>query len=256
VAAIRSAFPTTTLLESSTNLGYAEGNNLGLRYALECDADDILLLNNDTIVDASSLESLVSTIESDPSIGAVGPKILYQADPRRLWSAGGRLNFTETVGRMRGYRQIDRGQFDRVEAVDYLSGCALLLRRTALERVGLLDPIYSPAYFEDADWCVRARRSGYQLVYVPTARIWHKVSMSGGGEYNLRERYLIGFNSIVFMKRYANRLQWLKYLIFAVGSLPVLYLVRLFQGQGRAVRAKALGIWDGWRGTRRETYLK
>ncbi len=255
VAAIRAAFPNTTLLANPTNLGFGEGNNVGLRYALAQGVDHVLLLNNDTVVDPALIDELVKVIESDSRIGATGAKILYQASPGRLWSAGGVINFTEGVARLRGYRQLDRGQFDRVEEVDCVPACAMLICRQALEQVGLFDPVFSPAYLEDSDWCMRARRGGYRIVYVPSAKVWHKVSMSGGGEYNLRERYLIGYNSVQFMRRYATLVGWLKYFVFAVLSLPALYVVRVFQGRGRGVLVKGLGIWDGLRGRRRATYL-
>jgi GT2 family glycosyltransferase len=198
----------------------------------------------------------VNVAESDEHIVAVGAKILYFSEPDRLWSAGGIVNYTETVARPRGYYQIDSGQFEDIAEVDYVSGCAMLLRRQALEQIGLLDPVFSPAYFEDTDWCMRARRAGERVVYAPAARVWHKVSMSGGGEYNVRERYLIGFNSIQFMRRYANAGAWLKFFLYAIVSLPLLYLVRVFQGRGRGVVAKGLGLWDGLRRVRRDTYLK
>jgi GT2 family glycosyltransferase len=256
VAAIRAAFPDTTLIANPANLGFGKGNNIGLRYALTQGVDHVLLLNNDTVVDPSLIDELVKAIESDDRIGATGAKILYHAAPQRLWSAGGVINFTEGVARLRGYRQLDRGQFDQMEEVDCVPACAMLMRRQALERVGLFDPVFSPAYLEDSDWCMRARRQGYQIKYVPAAKVWHKVSMSGGGEYNLRERYLIGYNSVQFMKRYANLSNWFKYVVYAILSLPALYGVRLFQGRGRGVLVKGLGIWDGLRGVRRDTFIK
>ena len=256
VPALQAQFPAITLLANPSNLGFAEGNNIGIRSALSHAVSYVLLLNNDTVVDAALIEELVAAAESDERIAALGAKILYFAEPDRLWSAGGNVNYTETVARLRGYRQRDSGQFDRMADVDYVSGCAMLLRRQALEQIGLLDPVFSPAYFEDTDWCMRARRTGWRIVYVPAARVWHKVSMSSGGEYNVRERYLIGFNSIQFMRRYANARAWLKFSFYAIGSLPLLYLVRICQGRGRGVVAKGLGLWDGLRGARRDTFLK
>ena len=255
VAGIRARYPEVTVVANSSNLGFAEGNNVGIEQALTQAADYVLLLNNDTVVDAALIEQLVKVAEADERIGAVGAKILYHSEPGRLWSAGGSVNYAETVTRLRGYRQIDHGQFDRVQDVECVSGCAMLLRSSALQVVGRLDRLFSPAYFEDTDWCMRARRRGYQIKYAPAAKVWHKVSMSGGGEYNLRERYLIGYNSVQFMKRYATPAGWLKYFVFAILSLPALYVIRVFQGRGQGVLVKGLGIWDGLRGRRRTTYL-
>jgi GT2 family glycosyltransferase len=254
-AAIQAAFPDVTVLVNATNLGFGEGNNVGLKCALERGADYLLLLNNDTIVDPALIDQLVQVAESDDRIAAVGAKIFFYSDPRRLWSAGSIVNYTETVTRLRGYRQIDQGQFEQIEAVDCISGCTMLLRCSAVQVVGLFDRLFSPAYFEDTDWCMRARQQGYHIQYAPAAKVWHKVSMSGGGEYNMRERYLIGYNSVQFMKRYATPRNWLKFFVFAVLSLPAVYVVRLFQGRGQGVLIKGLGIWDGLRGRRRETYI-
>jgi GT2 family glycosyltransferase len=255
VAGIRATYPMVTVIENGTNLGYSEGNNVGIRYALERDAEYVMVLNNDTLADPAMLENLFLAAECDQKIAAVGPKILYFAHPQRIWSAGAVINYTETVSRSRGYGQPDRGQLDRREDVDMVSGCAMLLRREALIEIGPFDPVYSPAYFEDADWCLRARQHGYRVRYVPEAKLWHKVSLSSGGEYNPKERYLLGLNSVTFMKRYANWLQWIKFLIFAVGSLPAVYIVRSCQGRGYAVVAKAAGIMDGLRGVRRDSFL-
>lgn len=256
VSAIRAAFPGMKVLANATNLGYAEGNNVGIRYACAEGADYLFLLNNDTILDPHLVEHLVTVAETDERIGAVGPKIFFASSPRLLWSAGGIVNYTETVCRMRGYRRLDHGQFERIEDVDYLSSCAILLRRRAVEEVGLLDVVFAPMYYEDADWCMRAHRQGFRVVYVPAGKVWHKVSVSGGGEYNLRERYLIGFNSVQFMRRYANVRGWLTFFVFAVLSLPALFIVRVFQRRGRAVLVKALGLWDGFRCMRRDTFIR
>jgi hypothetical protein len=91
---------------------------------------------------------------------------------------------------------------------------------------------------------------------VPSGKVWHKVSLSGGGEYNLRERYLIGYNSVLFMRRYADVSGWLSYMVYAVLSLPALFVVRVFQRRGRGVLVKGLGIWDGFRGQRRDTFIR
>jgi GT2 family glycosyltransferase len=190
----------------------------------------------------------------DTSIGVAGPKILYHADSSRLWSAGGIIRFTETISQMRGYRQRDRGQFDQEEEVDCLPGCAMLMRCATLERIGSLDPVYYPAYFEDTDWCVRARIAGYRIVYVPAAKVWHKVSLSSGGEYNPRERYLLAYHSVTFMRRYGRPAQWVKYIFYSVGSWPFVFVYRLARGQGRAAFAKLMGLFDGLRGTHRNVY--
>ena len=165
------------------------------------------------------------------------------------------MNYRDTVSQMRGFRQRDRGQFNREEDVDCLPGCALLMRRDVLLRIGLFDPVFSPAYFEDTDWCVRAQKAGYRIVYVPNAKIWHKVSMSSGGAYNAWERYWLAYHSVTFMRRYGKPAQWVKYLFYAFGSWPFVFAFRSLRGQGRVAYSKFVGLIDGLRGVRREEYI-
>lgn len=248
VEVLRQREPQVKLFANEENLGFTGGNNQGIRYGLENGADYILLLNNDTVVDRQCISELVRVAENNPAVAAVGPKIYLYREPDRIWSAGGIVDFRENVGQMRGYGRIDRGQFDELPEVDFISGCAVMVPREVVKVVGLLSEEFYPIYYEDTDWGMRIRAAGYVNLVVPSAKIWHKASMSMGGDYNPTSKYLMGHHAVVFMKKYATWYQWVKWFIFAVLSLPLLYTVRAFQGQGKSVWAKALGIWDGLRG--------
>lgn len=247
---LRLSHPDVKLLTNERNLGFAHGSNQGIRWGLENGAGLVLLLNNDTIVDRQCIGELVRAAAANPRAGAVGPKILRLSEPGRIWSVGGIVDFTENVGRMRGYGQIDGGQFDRPAEVDFLSGCAVMVPKAVVETVGLLSEDFSPAYYEDADWGMRIRAAGYLNLVVPSARVWHKESASTGGEYNATAKYLMGHHAVLFMRKHAKWHQWAKWFLFAVLSLPAQYVVRSLQGKGAAVRAKAAGIWDGMLGNR------
>jgi GT2 family glycosyltransferase len=238
------------LFASEVNLGFTGGNNQGIRYGLESGADYIMLLNNDTIVDRHCISELVHAAESNPAAGALGPKIYQCDESNRIWSLGGIVDFSENVGQMRGYGRIDRGQFDALTEVDFISGCAVMVHREVVEAVGLLNEEFYPGYYEDADWGMRIRAAGYVNLVVPSAKIWHKASASTGGDYNPTSKYLMGHHAVVFMRKYAKWHQWVRWFIFAVLGLPLLFVVRAFQGKGRSVWAKALGIRDGFRGVR------
>lgn len=248
VETVRQREPQVEVFANQENLGFAGGNNQGMRYGLEQGADYLLLLNNDTVVDEACIGELVSAAEANPVTGALGPKIYQLPLSDRIWSYGGIVDWGQNVASMRGFGQVDRGQFDSLAKADFLSGCAVMVRREVVEAVGLLDEEYSPIYYEDTDWGMRIRAAGYENVVVPSAKIWHKESMSMGGSYNPTSKYLMGHHAVVFMRKYARCHQWAKWFVFAVLSLPALYLVRAFQGKGVAVRAKAVGIWDGLRG--------
>jgi hypothetical protein len=202
-AALRARFGNRIeLLENDRNLLFAGGMNAGLRRALAGRWDAVLLLNNDVVVDAALLAELVAVLQRDARIAAVGPKIYFQDWPEVIWFAGGDLSLWRGWSRHRGLRQPDRGQHDREIDVDYLTGCAILVRAAALADVGLFDEGYA-MYAEDADWSFRARAHGWRLVYAPRARLWHHVSAAAGPRswFKMRRRLQ---SQIRFLRRHAR----------------------------------------------------
>jgi GT2 family glycosyltransferase len=175
VPAIRERFPAVTIVENGENMGYAGGNNVGLRHAMAQEADYALLLNNDTVVDPAFLRILVDAAEAEPSAGITGPTVYYHAQPDVIWSAGGGIDWQRGDTRMVGLNERDEGQFGtEPRPVDFVAGCAMLVRRAVLEQAGLLDERFF-VYYEESEWCVRAARAGFRIVYVPAAHIWHKI---------------------------------------------------------------------------------
>ena len=206
--AIRREHPGVTLLETGSNLRFAGGNNAGIRFALERGAEQIMLLNNDTTVDPAFLGAMTGTLQSSSDIGIVAPKILYSADPGRLWYAGGEISFWTGTMHHRGIRETEGGVPDIPCETGYASGCCLLAKRSTVESIGLLDESYF-MYSEDADWCMRARRAGFRVMYEPRARVWHKVSVSAGGHlssFKLRNKFV---SNLRFFSRYASWYHWL-----------------------------------------------
>jgi GT2 family glycosyltransferase len=194
------------IVENATNLGFAAGNNAGIRRALADGADFVLLLNNDTIVAPEFLTELVRPM-GDPSIGITAPKIFY-AEPRdRIWFAGGEISLWRGTARHIGIRETDRGQYDQERDIDYATGCALLARREVFEKAGDLDPGYR-AYFEDADFCLRARAAGYRVRYVPAARVWHRISASTGGQLSRRKATRKLSSARRFFAKHARPYHW------------------------------------------------
>lgn len=207
--AVRGAYGNrVTLVENPANLGFSRGNNAGIRRALEDGAELVLLLNNDTTVDPALVRSLVEAILSSEDIGIAGPKIYYASPPDRIWFAGGEISLARGVSRHIGIRERDRGQYDEIRDVDYVTGCALMARREVFEAVGDLDPIFA-AYYEDADFCMRARRAGFRVVYVPAGRVWHKISASTGGQLGAAKLSRKLRSTWVFLRRHAAWHHWL-----------------------------------------------
>ena len=195
------------IIENDKNYGFAEGNNIGIRYALKnSHLDYILLLNNDTIVDPEFLAELVNVAASDPLIGIAGPKVYWHDEPRKIQSAGGRIDWWSGETSLIGVGEIDKGQFDHAKDVDWVIGGGLLIKRQVLERIGLL---YQPyfAYFEEADWCTQCKKAGYRVVYVPGAKLWHKGAATTARIGGMRLYYMTR-NRFLFMKRNATGLQF------------------------------------------------
>ncbi len=175
-AALKKACPGLRVLETGDNLGFAGGNNLGLEWALARRYDYALLLNNDTEVALDFLRRLVEAMERDPALSVVGPTIYFHADPRRIWSSGGHIDWRTGRTLMEGLGQVDEGQFgEGPREVDFVTGCAMLVRMDVVHRIGSIDPRFF-AYYEETEWCVRMRRAGFGVAHVPGARVWHKVS--------------------------------------------------------------------------------
>lgn len=175
--AIAAAYPSIPLLRLPYNLGFTGANNVGFLYALDRGADFVYLLNTDTWVDPDFLLEAIKVATSTPDIGIVGSKVLHADRPDRLQFAGGRVNLTTGYnGRPFGYNQIDRGQYDHIVDIDWVTGCAMLVSRPCLEVTGAFDDTFF-AFHEDIDLCLRARRAGFRVVMSPESRVWHK----GGG---------------------------------------------------------------------------
>jgi GT2 family glycosyltransferase len=200
-AILRERFPNVEFIQTGGNLGFAEGNNVGIRYALEQGADYIWLLNNDTTADPAALDALVNAVESDGHIGMVGSKILYHNEPTVIWYAGGILTSAKPYKTLhRGLLEKDHGQYDVAAETDYITGCSLLTKRSLIENIGLLaEELF--LYFEDADWSARAKANGWKLMYCPQSLVYHKVSMSTGGPGSPLTFYYSARNLLYFVKR-------------------------------------------------------
>jgi len=269
-------------IENETNLGFAAGNNVGARYAFEQGADYLLLLNNDTVVDDKDfLNKLVNVAESDKSIGIVGPKIYYYDElvrqlnkevPRpldyaqgkqdsgqtfvpqaKVWFGGGKLNWLKT--------EATHLKLEKQTETDFITGCCLLIKREVIEKIGLLPEEFF-LYFEDADWCLRAREAGYKCVYVPSAWIWHKVAASSG-EFSYNYIYYNTRNGLLMAWRHALRIGghalsgiegqddiFKKFLIILFSFwLLIKQLLKLMIGYKKEwSQAMLRGIWDFYRG--------
>lgn len=202
------------LIKNDANYGFAEGNNIGIRYAIETlKSDYVLLLNNDTVVDPLFLKRLMEKISEEPSIGFVGPKTYFydfEGKNNVLTFAGGSLNLNKGMSQSTGFGEVDHGQYDEIKTVEYVEGSCILTKREVLEKIGFLDPKYF-AYWEETDLCIRGKNEGYSSVFVPEAVIWHKVSSSVPNPTMI---YYMNRNMFWFMKKYAKRKEFLTFILY------------------------------------------
>jgi GT2 family glycosyltransferase len=273
------------IIYNQENLGFAGGNNVGIKYALNEGADYVLLLNDDTITAPDFLNKLIEAAESDKKISLAGPKIYFYPAPfgdikkftqsaipercgvyenkarlrtatarqDRIWSAGGKLNWLYNKATLRGWNEIDKGQYDfpKIQKTFHLTGCCILIKKAALEKIGPITEDYF-LYYEDTDWSLRARQAGYKCVFVPSAKIWHKISRSAAAESPAYIYYHVR-NGLIFAQKFAP---WhIKPFIHldALWRIKKQIFKLLFMPQKRIwARAILLGIKDFYLGRRGE----
>ncbi len=199
-AAVHERFPDVTVLENGDNLGFAEGNNVGIRYALARGADYVMLLNNDTVVDAAMIGDLIAAAESSHEVGIVTPTIYYYDRPDYIWCAGAEIDWQTAGSRRLRAEVIDDGRDKEPNEVGFASGCAICMKRQVIEKIGLLDPRFF-IYYEETDWCFRASDAGWRTLYVPHAKLWHKVSAAMGTTSPATDYYM-NRNVVLFVAKH------------------------------------------------------
>jgi GT2 family glycosyltransferase len=240
---LRQKFPNYKFIQTGENLGFAGGNNVGIKHALKANAEYILLLNNDTIVEKSFLEPLVETAESAKDIGVVGGKIYYN-DSGLIWYAGANLNQYTGKTQHFGDREKDSGQYNNIRETGYVTGCLMLIKRSAIEKAGLMDDSYF-LYYEETDWNVRIKKLGYRLIYNYNSVIYHKVS-STTKNINEKMKYYYDRNVNYFINKnfgLSNRL-------FMYGYIRIRLLLKLFKAGFLRDKNKMRVIKDTYRDIR------
>ncbi len=206
---------TIKIINNEKNLGFVKANNQGIAYAMEHGADGICLLNNDTTVSPDFLTELLKAAAENKTVGIISPKIYFypgrefhhdkyqdQERGRVLWYAGGVFDLDNVYGTHRGVDEVDHGQYDKMQETDFATGCGMFIKKEVIEKIGKLDERYF-AYLEDVDYCMRAKRAGFKIMYVPRAVIWHKNASSSGGPGSKLHFFLQERNRLIFGLKYA-----------------------------------------------------
>ena len=168
VRLITEQYPHIYLIQNAKNLGFGLACNIGLRKAK---GDVLVLLNQDTVVESNWLEELVDFFATHSEVGIVGSKAYYEDG--KIQHAGGYID-AQGGGYHYGHREPDRSEFNKTRDLDFVTGASLAIRRDVYEQIGDLDEGFQPAYYEDVDWCYRARIAGWRVVYLPASRLIHK----------------------------------------------------------------------------------
>lgn len=231
------------LMALPQNLGFAAGCNIGLKKALAENYAYALLINNDAFPEPDMLGLLVTAAQ--PDIGLLSPKILYEAEPSRIWFGGGKQHKRLLEMRARQQGVLDGEEWTRNREVDYLVGTCLLVNLTAVNHIGLLDENYF-MYYEDLDWSIRWRRAGYRLLLVGNARLYHRVAVSSGGEDSPSRRYNLARSSVYFFRQHASFGSPLSIFLFRSGSALKTFFRLLVHRKWETAVSYLRGLRDGW----------
>jgi len=234
------------LLQNKKNLGYAEGNNLGIRKARE-KADFILIINNDVKVEKKFLTQLIKSAQKYEQAGLLVPKVYYPGKLKIIQSAGGKIVWRSGEARLIGHLKKEAGQYSKLKEIDYAPGVCVLVRKKILNKIGLIPKDYF-MYSEDVDWSQRAKKAGYQILYVPKSKIYHYHSKTAGFENPVKTYYYFR-NSLIFMKKWSRPsyfwLIFLPFFHFKIGKIMIKYLFQGKKSQIRAIMAAYFGFWHG-----------
>ena len=238
---IAERFPQVKVIKSERNVGFAGGSNLGIQAA---QGTYLFLVNNDTVFKDFNISALIDRLESSSDIGIVCPKIRFAWDKNPIQFAGYTMLSKVTMrNRSIGYGEDDHGQYETAHPTPYAHGAAMLVKREAIDKVGLMPECYF-LYYEEIDWSMMFTRAGYQIWYEPKCTIYHKESQATGQDSPLRT-YYITRNRLLFVRR--NRrgiLRGLSYAYLTAVVAPRDMLRHITKGRFNLAKATYKGLRD------------
>jgi len=236
---ISSRFPHVKVIKSDKNLGFAGGNNLGIKVST---GKFIFLINNDTYFEDFNVRALIDRLNNSSDIGIVCPKIRFAWSPKPIQFAGYTPLSNITIRNQAiGFGEEDHGQYETAHPTPYAHGAAMLIKREAIDKVGLMPECYF-LYYEELDWSMMFTRAGYQIWYDPKCTIFHKESQATGQHSPLRTYYITRNRLLLIKRNYHGITKWLSY-IYIIGIVGVRDILRyLFTGRFSHIKATSQGI--------------
>ncbi len=239
----KSKYPEIKFCRSEKNLGFAGGNNLGMKVA---GGDYLFFINNDTEITAGLIETLASYLDQNPKVGMVSPKILYYSEPDVIQYVGFTpMNFITCRNKCIGQFEKDNGQYNNISGpTGFIHGAAMMVRREAIIKAGFMHENYF-LYYEEMDWCERVRNTGYEIHVNTNVTIYHKESISVGAKSALKE-YFMNRNRILFIRRNAgfmNTFLFYCYFLCIVTPRNILNYIKSGDSNFIGVLLKAI-VWN------------
>ena len=238
---ISERFPQVKVIRSKINLGFAGGNNLGIK---EAKGEYILLINNDTYFKDFNIDLLIKRLESSDKIGIVCPKLRFSWDKNPIQYAGFTPLTKITIrNKSIGFEEEDNGQYDKAHPTPYAHGAAMLIKREAIEKVGLMPDCYF-LYYEEIDWSMMFTRAGYEIWYDPACTVYHKESQTTGQNSPLRTYYITRNRLLLVKRNYKGINKYLSYM-YLIGIVGLRdFLKYSFTRQPKLQKAVLKGLWD------------
>lgn len=238
---IEQRFPYVNVIRSEKNLGFAGGNNLGIQAA---QGKYLFIINNDTIFKDFNVQALIDRLESSPAIGIVCPKIRFAWGTNPIQYAGYTPLSKVTVrNKAIGFGEEDQGQYENAHPTPYAHGAAMLIKREALEKVGLMPECYF-LYYEELDWSMMFTRAGYQIWYEPKCEIYHKESQATGQNSPLRTYYITRNRLLLVKRNYPNIYKWLALCYLLCMVFPKDLIKYAIHGHWNLLTAASRGVLD------------
>lgn len=249
----RVKYPDFIFIRSEQNLGFAGGNNLGIKAST---GDFLFLVNNDTVFTPTLIEQLMSTLLKHPNVGMVSPKILYFDQPTILQYAGYTdMNFYTARNACIGQYETDHGQYDDLEGkTGYAHGAAMMLKRSVINKAGLMFEGFF-LYYEELDWCESIKRAGFEIWVNMKASIYHKESVSVGKKTALKE-YFMNRNRILFIRRNANGFKKIVFYVYFIIFVLVRNCIEYIKNGNRSfIRQLFRAIWWNFTQSKNSLFL-